>query len=188
MRTVSTNFQNALNLNNPKFFLLGKIEFEDTNLFLSSINYTLTFNGDTYPKSSSIVSFGAPKVSSSVDREIYELVINDQSNLLQEKLRIGAIGALVSVYAGFFDSSGAPMLDLADCILAYQGTIDSGAVVASSENKLCKIQASSPMGNLDAIGAYMVSRDGMMQVDDTDTSFNEVIAGSKEINLKWGKI
>jgi len=188
MRTVSSAFQNGLALTNPKFFLLGKIEFEDTILFLSSLNFTITFNGDTYLKGSSIISFGAPKVSSSVDREIYELVINDQSNILQAKLRVGAIGSLVSVYAGFFDNTGQPMLDPADVILAYQGTIDSGAVVASEDNKVCKIQASSPMGNLDAIGTYMVSRDGMLQVNPDDTSYNEVIAGSKEINLKWGKI
>lgn len=188
MRTVSAAFQAGLELEEPKFFLLGKIEFEDSTMFLSSLNYTVTFNGDSYTKSSSIISFGAPKISSSVDREIYELVINDQTNILQGYLRVGAIGALVSVYAGFFDSSGFPMLDLEDVILAYQGTIDSGAIVASSDNKICKIQAASPMGNLDAIGAYMVSRDGMLQINEDDTSFNEVVAGSKEINLKWGKI
>lgn len=188
MRSVSTAFRLALDSSRPKFFLLGKIEFDDTTIYLSSLSMTVIFNGDTYLKGSKIVSFGPPRISSSVDREIYELIISDHSNTLLTKLRQGGIGSLVSVYAGFFGPSGLPLLDPEDVILAYQGTIDSGAVVANKEDKICKISASSPMGNLDAIGAYMVSKDGMDQISETDTSFDEVIAGSKAIDIKWGKI
>jgi hypothetical protein len=188
MRKISSAFADAVSSRNPKFFLLGKIEFADEPLLLSSLNFQVTFKGDVYPKGSPVISFGPPRVSSSVDRQIYELIIADTENYLQDRLREGVIGVTLSVYIGFFSSlDGHPLLEEEDVVLAYRGVLDSGAIVIGSDSKLCKVLAASPMGKLDAIGAYMVSKDGMDQINENDTSFDEVIAGSKEVNLKWGK-
>jgi len=188
MRKTSSNFEDAMLSKNPKVFLLGKLDLPDEPLFLSSLNYTVTFNGDTYLKGSKVLSFGPPRVSSSVDRQIYELIVADSNDELQEKIRAGIVGVSLSVYIGFYDqATGQPMLNPEDVVLAYEGAIDSGAIAVDDNSKLCKLQAASPMGKLDALGAYMVSRDGMDQVNTDDTSFDEVIAGSKEVNFKWGK-
>lgn len=187
MRAVSANFLAALNSAAPRFFILGKIEFNTQTMYFSSLPFPVTFLGQTYNSDSAIISFGPPRVSNSVDREIYELIIADASDVMQQELRLSAVGAIVSVYIGFFDSTGAPLLTEVDTVLAYKGTLDSGAVVVSSETKVCKILAASPMANLDGVGAYIVSKDGMDQVSTVDTSFDEVISGSKEVNLKWGK-
>jgi hypothetical protein len=188
MRDVTERVLLAINSRRPKFFILGKLEFPGDTLFLSSLGFDVTFAGDLYPKGSPVISFGPPRASSSVDRQIYELVVSDTEGVVKDKLRTSVVGSLLSVYISFFDATtGEPILDEEDVLLAYQGALDSGAVVVNTDNKVAKLMAASPMGKLDAIGAYMVSKDGMAQINAADTSFNEVIAGSKEVNFKWGK-
>lgn len=187
MRQLSTAALAALNLSNTKFFLLAEIGF-DPVVRITSTSFPIVFKGQTYSADGGIVSFGPPRVSSSIDRETYELVFLDHSNFFQGQLRVGVNGKVMTVYAGFFDASGAPLLSEADVLIAYKGFIDSGKIQNDLEKKLCVIMGASPMANLDAIGGYIVSKDGMDQVSSTDTSFDDVYVGGKTVNLKWGKV
>jgi len=186
MRTLSAAALAALNLNSPKFFLLAEINFSSI-LRITSTSFDLTFNGQIFSSTNSIVSFGPPRVSSSVDREIYELSFLDHDNFFQSQLRAGINGKLLTVYAGFFDANDTPLLGASDVLVAYRGFIDSGKIVNDGSIKQGIILAASPMASLDVTGGYIVSKDGMDQVSTTDTSFDDVYVGGKSVNLKWGK-
>ncbi len=186
MRKLSTAALAGLNSASPKFFLLAKIETTPV-LRITSTPFDLTFNSEVYSATNSIVSFGPPRVSSSVDREVYELTFLDHDNFFQSQLRAGITGKLLTVYAGFFSSSDVPLTSLADVLIAYQGFIDTGKIVNDGSSKQGIILAASPMASLDAIGGYIVSKDGMDQVSPTDTSFDDIYVGGKSVTLKWGK-
>jgi len=186
MRTLSAAALAALNLSDPKFFLLAEIAF-DVPVRATSLPYAVTYNSNTYYADTAVVSFGPPKVSNSVDREVYELTLIDNSNEFQAYARGGINGTSLTVYAGFLDANDQPLLNTADVFIAYKGFIDTAVVSNDGATKLFIIKAASPMGNLDATGGYLVSKDGMDQVSLTDTSFDDIYNGSKPINLKWGK-
>jgi hypothetical protein len=188
MRTLSAAALAAINLPNPKFALFAKINFSGVTLRVTSNSYDHSFKGEVYSSSSSLLTFGPPRVSSSIDREIYELTFVDHDNAVQTELRIGATGRKVTVYAAWFNSSDQLLLNEEDVLIAYEGLIDSGKVTNDGVMKQAILSVASPMATLDSIGGYIVSRDGMDQISTTDTSFDEVYIGGKTVNLKWGKI
>jgi hypothetical protein len=188
MRQLSAAALAALDLA-PKFFLLAEIQFS-TPLRATSTPFDVTFpasGGNVYSSLTSVLGFGPPRVSTSVDREVYELMFSDHDNSLQEELRNGINGKLLTVYAGFFDDNDQPLLNSTDVFIAYKGFINSGKILNDGDRKIAVIQAASPMGSLDAISGYIVSKEGMDQVSLTDTSFDDVYSGGKSISLKWGK-
>jgi hypothetical protein len=186
MRQLSPAVQAALALPNPQFFLLAEINFS-TPMRITSTSFDLEYNGNIYTTDGGIISFGPPRVSSSVDREIYELTFVDHADFFQGQLRAGINGKLLTVYVGFFNEFAQPLTSLADVTIAYRGFIDAGKITKTDEAKLGVIQAASPMANLDSIGGYLVSKDGMDQANTNDTSFDDVYSGGQTINLKWGK-
>jgi hypothetical protein len=186
MRSLSAAALAALNLPNPKFFLLADLGFS-TPVRATSLPYPVTYNSNLYSPDTAVVSFGPPRVSNTVDREVYELTLIDHNNEYQAYARAGINGKLLTVYAGFLNSAEQPLLGGTDVFIAYKGFMDSAAIVNDGQSKLLVIKAASPMGNLDATGGYIASKDGMDQVSSTDTSFDEIYSGSKPINMKWGK-
>jgi hypothetical protein len=186
MRNLSAAALAALNLENPKYFLLAKIEFS-TPILATSLPYNITFNSETYYASSPVLSFGPPRVSTTVDRETYELALLDHDNSFQAYAKVGVSGRLLTIYAGFLDSTEQPLTGLTDVFIAYRGYIDSCKIVKDDTQKVFLLQAASPMGNLDATGGYVVSKDGMDQVSDTDTSFDDIYSSGKSATLLWGK-
>jgi hypothetical protein len=187
MRKLSAAALTAINLSSPKFLLLGEIYLSSSILRITSSSFDVVFKGDTYSSQNSVIGFGPPRVSSSVDREVYELTFLDQDNLIQNELRIGITGKQLTVYAVFFDQFDWPLLGEEDVLVAYRGRIDTGKVINDGSTKQAVLSATSPMAALDSIAGYIVSKDGMDQISTTDTSFDDIYVGGKSVNLKWGK-
>jgi len=187
MRKLSAAALAAINLDSPKFVLLGKIELNTTTLYATSAASNIYFNNEWYYNDRTITGFGPPRVSSSVDREVYELIFLDHDNSMQNEIRLGITGRLVTIYAVFFDENDWPLLGVDDVLVAYRGAIDAGKVTNDGSVKQAIITAASPMASLDSIAGYIVSKDGMDQISSTDTSFDDVYVGGQSINLKWGK-
>jgi hypothetical protein len=187
MRKLSAAALAALNLESPKFVLLGEIHLSSTVLRITSASQDIVFKGHTYASDGAIVGFGPPRVSSSVDREVYELYFLDHANLIQNELRLGITGRKMTVYVVFFDEDDWPLLAPEDVLVAYRGFIDAGKILNDGGKKQAVISGASPMATLDALSGYIVSKDGMDQISTTDTSFDDVYVGGKSINLKWGK-
>jgi len=187
MRKLSAAALAAINLPNPTFVLLGEIQLSNSVIRVTSAPYDIDFLENTFSSQNSIVGFGPPRVSSSVDREVYELTFLDHDNSLQAELRTGITGKQLTVYAIFFDQDGWPLRGVNDVLIAYRGLIDSGRISNDGSVKQAVISAASPMASLDSISGYIVSKDGMDQISSTDTSFDDVYVGGKTVNLKWGK-
>lgn len=190
MRSVSSTFLTNFNLPIPEIYLLAEIN-TPSPVRLTSWPSNLVYNGSTYYANSAIVGFGSPRVSSSVDREIYELVIADQTNQYQALWRNGMTGCQLTVYLGTVNSAGFPVTDVSNVIIAYRGVIDNLVVTNDLESKFARFQAGSPMVNLDAVSGVLVCKDGIRRLAAppiVDTSFDEVIVNAKEVTLHWGKI
>ena len=88
---------------------------------------------------------------------------------------------------GFLDADGRPMLDPADIINVYNGTLDRPRISNDFEEVIVSLEGSSPMDAFDAVNVMMISKDVMNQYSDTDNSFDKVY-DNVEIELNWGKI
>jgi hypothetical protein len=188
MRQTSATIQGLLMnpLVNP--FFLVKI---DTYLTTSFYRNLTMDNGETYVADGKLIQVDPPRISSTVDREIYRVVLADPSFLFGETLEANLIGKLMSVRLGFVNTSTkAPYTEIANTIVSYQGMIESSAyeidLSSQGENKLV-ISGSSPMGNLDAVNTLTSSKTALRYIDLKDNSFEQIYEGSGSVVLKWGK-
>jgi hypothetical protein len=186
MRQFSSNVQTVLDSDIVKFFFLIKLEFSQ-DYYLTSHHTDITFDGDIYVADGGLYEYDSPKQSSVVDRESYKIVLSDISNTMINEFRLNVVGKNITVYAGFMDSNGEPLLSTSDMILVYKGYVDSPAIENNWETKTAVLEGTSPMSDLDAVNPFYTSRDGMNQKNQADTSFDDMFQDS-EIKLKWGKI
>jgi hypothetical protein len=117
---------------------------------------------------------------------------------LRAYFETGLVGRKVNVYYGFFNTldvelggalPGQPLTALEDIALVYRGLIDSHGYTISADDEIeVVIECSSPVANLDAKKVMISSKDYLRQIGmPNDTSFDQVYAGSKAIDLLWGK-
>jgi hypothetical protein len=185
MRQFSTNATAALAEDYVDFFILIKLEFGTTHYY-TSLPYDLTYDGQTWSSDGGLFEYDPPSTSSVIDREAYRIAVADVSGTMQAEIASNVIGAPMSVFGGFLDASGAPLLGSDDVFLIYKGTVDAPTITNDFEQRLAVFEGTSPMSDLDMVRTLITSKDGMDQYSATDTSFDEVFEDA-EINLKWGK-
>jgi len=178
---LQDNLQEAVYfLNIGNFFLMNS----------SSSDYTLS-NGDFYGKNTQIVSMDPARLSATVDRELYNVVLSDPEFSFRQYINDGIIGRKVTVRVAFVDNTtGLLVTDLADMITAYGGTVGGVASEIDASpigSSLIKLQFTSPMGSLDMNKAFYSSSDFMRQKNPDDSSFDQVYLGSGPIIARWGK-
>lgn len=186
MRKFSVTVNNLLNNDTIRFYFLIKLEFTQT-YYITDFHSNITFLGNTYLADGGIFEYDSPKASSVVDRESYKVVLSDISDSLLAEFRNGVVGKPITVYAGFLNVNGEPIVTSNDVLLVYKGFVDSPAIENNFESKMAIIEGTSPMADLDAVNVFMTSRDGMDQRSATDTSFDDMNQDN-EIKQKWGKI
>jgi len=186
MRQFSAAVQNVINSDNIRFAFLIKLEF-NTTYYLTSFNRDLFYNGNTYLANGGLYEFDPPKFSSVVDRESYKIVISEVLDTLSAEFRANVVGKPISVFVALLDANGEPLLGLSDVLSVYKGYVDSPSITNDFEQKLAVIEGTSPMSDLDMVRSFMTSKNGMEQVNSSDTSFVEIFE-NKEITVKWGKV
>jgi len=186
-RTFSTAVQNVIDSENRiKYFLLIKLEFS-TTYYLTSFSRDITWDSQTWTSDGGLFEVAAPNFSSIVDREAYRVVLTDLDETLMEEFKTGVVGKNITVYAGFLDSNGDPLVDAGDIVPVYKGYVDTPAVEIDWETKTASIEGTSPMSDLDQIKTIKISRDGMDQFSSDDTSYDSVFEDNESV-LGWGKI
>ena len=187
MRTFSPNVQAALDRDPIRVFYLIRLDLTYTYRF-TSFPSDITFDGGVYVSDGGVISVSSYRNNSVVDRAAYTVTFSDNDELLRSEIKgNNVIGKPISVKVGFLDADGRPMLDPADIINVYNGTIDRPRISNNFEEMIVSLEGSSPMDAFDAVNVMMVSKDGMNQYSDTDTSFDKVY-DNVEIELNWGKI
>lgn len=158
------------------FFVMVKIDLHDTTVSYTSLPHDIGYSGNTYLSTDLLLEFEAPRISDTLDREVYKIKLNDSSNFFAAQFDQGVTGAEVEVYLAFV-IDGEYKLDPGEVIFAYGGTIDEVTrdTDYQSYSKEVVLECSSPMADLDMAYSFITSRKGMDQVDATDTAFTELI-------------
>jgi len=188
MREFSSAVQTAINAERFKYFFLIELTFGSSNYYFTSYNRDITWNSNTYIADGGLFEFEAPNFSSVLDREAYKVVITDISDQFAAHFKAGVIGAPIRVKVGIINpANDQPLIATEDIINLYSGFVDGPSIENNWDTKLAVIEGTSPMADLDQVNVRMVSKDGMDQLDSSDTSFDSLYEDS-EINLKWGKV
>jgi len=186
-RTFSTAVQTVIdNEDRLKYFFLIKLEFSST-YYLTSFSRDITWDSQTWTSDGGLFEVDSPKSSSIVDREAYRVVLTDLDETFIEEFKAGVVGKNITVYAGFLDSNGDPLVGTEDIVSVYKGYVDSPAVDINWETKTATLEGTSPMSDLDQVKLIKISRDGMDQFSSTDTSYDSVFEDNEAV-LGWGKI
>lgn len=186
MRTFSSAVQALLASDEVlKYFFLVQIEL-DTIYRFTDLPYDITYNGNVFYSGGVLLSYEPPRQSSTVDREAYKITLADGDGIFLNAFRTGVIGKNIRVWAGFFDANDEPLIGTTDIINVYRGYIDSPNYQNDWGSRVVTIEGTSPMADLDAVNSIMVSRDGMDQRNDTDTSFDQIY-NDHTIKVEWGK-
>jgi hypothetical protein len=153
-------------------------------------NITLS-NGETYVADGRIVQVDPPKLSATVDRELYKVTLADPDYTLGAAAQSGLVGKEFEVRIGFINpSTNAPYTQLANTILAYKGLVDSIAYNIGTGNvneAILSVTGSSPMSDLDLTRSFYTSKEYIRTLNTNDTCFDQIYEGSGPVQLKWGR-
>ena len=158
-------------------------------LLLTSYVTNLTLADGIYTTTDLISNVDSPKMTSSVDRDLYKITLVDSHRLLLGEFETGLNGAPVSVRLGFVDYY-TNLPELSEMFTTYKGIVESYEYVVDT-NEVGSITAtitcSNPMASLDDSNPYYTSKMAISQIDPNNPSFDQIHEGSGAVMLKWGK-
>jgi hypothetical protein len=195
MITFSANLQALLASPVTESFHLVKIgpRAGSSTVFLKTNYYRdLIFNGDTYLSDGMLLGIDLPRLSSTVDRNIFKITFADPTMSFGSWAESGAVGTPVKVYIGFVDqTTKQPVLTSPEVLMIYAGRVDTTSYMlntASDGEAGFGIACSSPMSDLDLTMRYVVSNSYMEDNYPGDVSYEQVYEGAGPVNLRWGKL
>ena len=166
---------------------------------ITSLHYDHTipapFN-ESYIANNGLYAADPPKLSDTLDKESYKIVIADPAFTLRAPFDNGFfVGAPFKVIGAYVNTSdgyelGAPpgAVYPQTYSVVYEGYVDDVVYsISPDEETLIEIQGASPMGVLDGVRSFITSRVFQAQANPLDSSYNQVTEGSKDIALLWGK-
>ena len=200
MRVFSNSIKKLLASDEVAVIYLVKLTISSSNIWRdTTAAYSITINGETYISSPSLLTVEAPRLSEVVDREPYKIVYTDPESNIISSFEAGIAGAMLEVYAMFYNTSdeilnsvypGELMTSPTDLLTVYKGTVDTHGITIDPSNGtiVASIEAGSPVSNLARPNAFYSSRDSMRLKDPTDTSFDDVFLGGNDSAIRWGKV
>lgn len=159
------------------------------NYKFTTYHSDLTLADGVYIKTDIISSIDNPKLTSTVNRDLYKIKLCDSSFTLLGFYEGGAVGKDFVVYTGFIDYS-TKVPDTNNLILVYKGVIESFDYKVSTSEQgevLSEVQGSNPMADLDSSNPFYTSKDFIRQISAYDVAFDQVYQGAGSVSIKWGK-
>lgn len=177
-------------LNQPSieaFYLVDILGYRTTNYYT---NITLS-NNETFLSDGKLLSVTPPKLSTVVDRELYNITFADPNFEYGQFAEAGLVGQPVSVRLCVVDPvTELPLTNINDTILVYKGRVDS-ANYSIDTNEVGSTQfnvnCASPMANLEGVKAFYGSKQFIRNLNSNDSSFDQVYEGAGTLAMKWGK-
>jgi len=138
-----------------------------------------------------IIKIDNPKISTSVDREIFKVAFSDPSFADGSVVETSLVGYKMEVRLCFLDyQTKAVLTTITDTLLVYAGRVEGATYVIRTEEQgevALQITCSSPMGDLDMKRSMYLSKDFIRGRNPTDSSCDTIYGGSGILTLKWGK-
>jgi hypothetical protein len=197
MIQFSTTVRNILSQPTIEAFYLVEVYVSSGTTYRSTTYYrdvVITNNSvpvTTYYNDGKLVQVDSPRLSSTVDRELFKISFADPTFTFGASVDSGLIGKLVDVKVGFVNqTTKLPELDIANLLTVYRGKIDSTEYSINTSvtgEVLLNVSCSSPMNDLDLTKSFYTTKDATFGRDSSDTSFDQIYEGSGVLQLKWGK-
>ena len=151
----------------------------------------------TFYADNGLSGIDAPRLSDTLDREIYKITYIDNDmymlNLIRSQLK--TYGAPCKVWIGLLNTTsdildgygpGEPLTDLQHCIMAYKGVVDTYGVAIDTDGVITtSFDLSSPMAALDMVRPQYTSPEN---VPSNDHCFDQMHTPSAVFTMHWGKI
>lgn len=178
-------------LSNPLVEIVHLVSIGPTFRTTSHYEPVELSDGTTYSADGRLLTVDSPRMSASVDREIFRVTLADDDYGLSIGIGEGLVGGKFEVKLALINpATGIIQTNVADVLTAYKGIVDSISYAIQPGNigsVVLSVSGASPMADLDATRAYVGSRDYMRSIDKDDTSFDQIYEGSGPVALKWGK-
>lgn len=157
----------------------------------TSFNRDVTIGSDTYLSDGRLTVVDPPRISATVDREIFKVTLADSDFYLGNLFQSGIVGAILDVKLIFVDpATNSPILTTSDILTIYKGIVDNitfGIQTGNSGETTITISGASPMNDLDLTRTFYASKEYIRGRYPNDSCFDQIYEGSGPVNLKWGK-
>lgn len=196
MRILTTAVRNAIAAKSPSFFLVRIGTTYKSTTHTSQI----VVGGNTYVSDGLVLKIDPIRLTSTVDREQFSIIIVDPTFAMAGIIEPGTnpltstgslTGISLGIDLGFIDiSTGVPSVTSADYITIYSGTIDTWAYASDVANRGSvgfKITGTSPMNNLDQKQFIEISKQAIRAKNPADSCADNIYDGSLALTLRWGK-
>jgi len=203
MKDIPQDIQDRMDSNNLEPFLLLRIgpnAADTVELLYTTLPYDYTWAnppGDdkTYISEGRLISIDPPRVSNSLDKETFKVGLSDSDRTLRATIDSWKMhGAPFVLLAGAVNNTpntinGTPAgRPFPDMLTSYKGTVDTWSyVITPDEQIVLSVEGTSPVAALDLKRTLLTSKIHLEQRYPADTSYDQVMEGSNEIILLWGK-
>ena len=199
MRVISPNILTLLAQERIESFYLIKVITPFGNLMDTTASFDIGVPTiGMFSANGNILSVDAPSISNVTDRASYKITYMDPAFEKRTMFEQVLTGSAVTVYIGFFNTTagilggagpGDPLLDKADLPIIYSGVVDTQGYAVDPDNGAVTavIECSSPMASLGMVRSLYTSKDSLKQRHATDTAFDQVYVGSRQLAYLWGK-
>lgn len=199
MKIMSDTLKAIIAQDHISSFLLLKIGPFQTGAYITTttLPYDITIGGTLFTSDARIVSVDSPKLSSPIDREAYKISLADPKMEYRVAIEEGVSGVDIKVWAGFINTTnmtiegippGNPFTQESNLFMLYSGILDTQMYTISTDSEiLLSLEGSSPMGPLGLKRTLITSKNWMQQHYPGDTSYDQLLAGSTQVLLLWGK-
>lgn len=194
MIELSSNVSTLLANKDFMCFYTLRIYDSSGNIQLSTtINRNITLSdGYTYLADNKIKSLDPMKISTTVDRESFKIVLADPDFSYGTLAENGLVGKSVVIRLCFYRISDETILtDIADTIISYAGRIDEVAFqvdTAEYGESLLQLMCASPLADLDHKKGLFLSKEFIRSRNSDDSCCDLVYAGSGSLSIKWGRL
>ncbi len=193
MINLSSRLSELFNQPTLNTFLCLKIEDHPNTLaeglMLTTYPRNITIKDDFYLSNEFVFEVEAPKMVSTVNRDLYKIQLIDSGGDLTDKLNSNLNGTKVIVQLCFIDYyTELPETD--EVFTIYKGVIDNVSLKVDTDligERIITISCSNLMASLDTIDAFYTSKDAVEQHSPGDSSYDQVYQGSGSVNLAWGR-
>ena len=185
MISVGANLTDAIEAQNVVAQVLLSIEFASDDIVrLTDAPRDLTISGDTYSRSSTIISLTPPKVRSDVDRDVYTIAFSDNDQdwrgRFAAKTGVGLVVRMV-----FVNNDHSLVTEQLNVYQGYSSAIQYGR--DGEEGFKTTVQFTGQLAQLASANVRLTSQRSQQAIDFSDTSMDYVHDSARNDTLRWGR-